>query len=174
MTPSAAVPHRKPLPFPRVHPAKTTCRWNFWARTGPYLIIDAAFSLVMAYFTWKQTWHPIAALVSAILLFWLWFAGCLLNAMLVYSNEYSFQQMDEWRRIGYGEAGLQAAIAACYLAMMGFAAKAVHEWRRNRARGSGADRRVDELVLEEREEGKRMGESEFVQRGDEGRGRPVV
>jgi hypothetical protein len=116
----------------------------------------------MAYFTWKQTWHPVAALVAAILLFGAWLAGCVINAIVVYSNEYAFQQLQEWRRIGYAEVGLQATLAACHLAMMGFAAKAVHEWRRNKTVRSGADRRVDELVLEERGEGKRMGERGFA------------
>ncbi|KAJ4360306.1 uncharacterized protein N0V89_000867 [Didymosphaeria variabile] len=141
--------------------------WAFWARTGVYLVIDAALSLVMAYFTWKEEWHPVAALVTAILVFGLWFAACFFNAIVAYSNEYWFKQSDQWQRIAYGEAGLQATIAACYLAMMGFAAKAVHEWRKvkiGKLSGYEADPRVDELDLEEREGIKCAEEPELVHR----------
>ncbi|KAF2442754.1 hypothetical protein P171DRAFT_474140 [Karstenula rhodostoma CBS 690.94] len=153
----------------------TSGPWAFWARTGIYLIIDAAFSLTIAYFIMRNNWHPVAALVTSILLFGLWFAGCVLNAFSVYNNEYYFKQMDEWRGIVYGEAGLQGTIAASYIVMTGFAAKAVHEWRKNKAGmnvKSQADRRVDELVLEERGEAKeRVSEGDFVQSGNEGQGR---
>ncbi|KAJ4291760.1 hypothetical protein N0V90_009655 [Kalmusia sp. IMI 367209] len=104
--------------------------YAFWARTGPYLLGDAVLSLVAAFLIHKEKWHPIAALVTAILAFGLWFAGCFLNSLIVYSNEYYFEEVDKWRNICYGEAALQALLAVCYLVMMGFAAKAVHEWRK--------------------------------------------
>ncbi|KAK7188288.1 hypothetical protein PSPO01_05479 [Paraphaeosphaeria sporulosa] len=148
--------------------------WFFWSRTGIYLIIDAVFSLAMAYFTWKNNWHPVAALVTSILLFCLWVAACLLNTFVVYSNEYSFKHLDEWRRIAYGESGLQATISVCYFVMMGFAAKAVHDWRKNKTGMGGRNRRVDELVLEGRGEAKgRVSDAEFVPYGHAEQGRTV-
>ncbi|KAL5414564.1 hypothetical protein PMIN04_008968 [Paraphaeosphaeria minitans] len=157
--------------------------WNFWSRTGIYLIIDAIVSLVMTYFTWKNNWHPIAALVTAILLSCAWLGACLLNTFVVYSNEYSFRHLDEWRRIAYGELGLQATISACYFVMMGFAAKTVHAWRKDKTEMGGrnrrtdefarkqADRRVDELALEGQRNAKgRASEVEVVHYGYWGTG----
>ncbi|KAL1598743.1 hypothetical protein SLS60_007884 [Paraconiothyrium brasiliense] len=147
--------------------------WAFWARTGVYLVIDAVLSLVMAYFTWKEKWHPLAALITAILAFGLWFAACLLNVMVVYSNEYWFRQSNDWQKIGYGEASLQATIAGCYFAMMGFAAKAVHEWRKmnnGKLRSYEANRKVEERELEDRERTKVAQEAKHVHgNGNEGR-----
>lgn len=80
--------------------------------------------------------------------------------MLAYYSEYSFKERDEWERIANGEAALQALMAACYLGMMGFAAKAVHVWRKNGKRPpKTAAQRVDELLMESREEGEWKGGS---------------
>lgn len=71
----------------------------------------------------------------------------------MYSNEFYFTRMDEWRRIGYGEAGLQGTIVACYMIMIGLAAKAVHVLRKNRKNVgtmNPAYNRVDEMALVER------------------------
>lgn len=127
-------------------------RWAFWTRTGIYIIIDAILSLTMAFFIWKEKWHPIAALVTSILASALWLAACFLNAFIAYSNEYWFLNMDAWRKIVYGEAGLQAVLVLCYWAMMGFAAKAVHEWRKvKNGRGNRASvRKADEVSLDDR------------------------
>jgi hypothetical protein len=80
----------------------------------------------------KQCWHPIAALTTSILWFGLWTVGTSFNVLVVTSNEISFESVDTWYKICYVESAIQAVFAAMYFVMMGFAALAVHEWRKER------------------------------------------
>jgi len=128
-------------------------RHNFWWRIGIFLLIDAIISLTLALLIYLGKLHPVTALVAAILAFGNWFAACFINVLLVYSNEISFPKLDDWRTLGYTEAVFQALIAVFYLAMMGYAAKAVHEWRKEKARrgirhDESADRHSQELEAE--------------------------
>lgn len=123
--------------------------YDFWSRHGPYLLIDAALSLSIAYCVYREIWHPVIALTTSILAFFLWTAGCLMNALLPYYSEYSFRQRSQWESISYGESAMQAIIALSYLTMMGFAAKAVHEWRKNSKNAqTSVERRADGMERE--------------------------
>lgn len=96
----------------------------------------------MAYFIHVQRWHPIAALVTSICWFGNWLAGLLLNLFTVMSNEISFYNDDKWYNICYAEVGFQTIFALLYVAMMVYAAIAVHRWRMEKL----ADERLLELT----------------------------
>ena len=144
---------------------RTTSPYDFWARHGPYLVIDAVLSLTMAFCVHKGWWRPVVALVTSILAFLMWFAAMLVNVLVVYYSEYSFPQRDEWGRMAYAEGAMQLLISFCYLAMMVFAIKAVRSWKKNGNRAPmSAEQRVDELRTEDRTK-RSADESEFAGRG---------
>ncbi|KAK3209279.1 hypothetical protein GRF29_69g1339304 [Pseudopithomyces chartarum] len=144
---------------------RSTSPYDFWARHGPYLVIDAALSLAMAFCIHKGRWGPVVALVTSILAFLMWFAAMLVNVLVVHYSEYSFPQRDEWERMAYAEGAMQLLIALCYLTMMVFAIKALRSWKKNGNRAPvSAEQRVDELRMEDQTKRSADG-SEFVGRG---------
>jgi hypothetical protein len=83
-------------------------------------------------------WHPIAALVTSILLPAPWLLGAMYNLLWPYGTEIYFENDDQWWALCWAEAGLQFVIVILYFVMAGYAAKAVHEWRKLR-KGSARD-----------------------------------
>ncbi|KAF1980323.1 hypothetical protein BU23DRAFT_594577 [Bimuria novae-zelandiae CBS 107.79] len=126
--------------------SRASTPYDFWARHGPYLLLDAALSLVSAWFIHRSKWHPVAALVTSVLAVCLWLCACLLNALLAYYSEYSFAERGEWEKIAYAQAAMQGLLVVCYAGMVGCAGKAVGVWKAER-RVRRAEERVGGLVM---------------------------
>lgn len=75
-------------------------------------------------------WHPVTALVTCIVWLGFWITGATLNLLVVESWEIAFNNVDSWRTMVQCEVGFQFLLALTYLAMMGWAAAAVHRWRK--------------------------------------------
>ncbi|CAI6333782.1 unnamed protein product [Periconia digitata] len=107
---------------------------EFWTRIGIALIPDVIITFVAIFCMLTQKWHPITALCSTVVLSALWLFCAVINSLITYSGETIYfanmDYRDRWDAMCFAETGLQAAIAVMYMVMMGFAAKAVHVWRK--------------------------------------------
>jgi hypothetical protein len=96
------------------------------------LVPDSAFIIATLILCATRRFHPITALVAAIVLFGLYVGTATCNSIAVVSAEVSFGARDTWSKICYAEAGVQVVIAFLHLAMAVYAGKAMHRWRKAR------------------------------------------
>lgn len=94
------------------------------------LVPDSAFTFATAILSATHYFHPISALVGAIILSGMYIIAASLNCIIVVSTEASFGARDTWSQLCYAEVGVQIVIGLLHAAMAVYASKAVHRWRR--------------------------------------------
>ncbi|KAF2264067.1 hypothetical protein CC78DRAFT_580810 [Lojkania enalia] len=99
------------------------------------LVADLLLTPTTYFLIYRNMYHPVTALVTSVVFFCLWLCGTLFNGFLAYSNELFFVKNTQWKNLCYGETGLQGVIDLLYGVMIGFAAVAVHRWRKGRKEG---------------------------------------
>ncbi|KAF2877534.1 hypothetical protein BDV95DRAFT_481972, partial [Massariosphaeria phaeospora] len=113
------------------HSRKGDQVYSFWLRIGLSLVPELLLTPCQIYSVATQRWHPVSALVTSLISCGLWACALSLNVMLVFSNETGFPNLSAWYDLCYTEAGLQGVIALIYLVLMGFAAAAVHRYKKD-------------------------------------------
>jgi hypothetical protein len=116
-----------------------------WLRICMVLVPDFAFIFATLILCATRRFHPITALIAAIILLGLYVTAALFNCLAVLSCEVYFEAIDTWSNICYAEVGVQGVIGILYIAMAVYAGKAVHRWRK--ARG-GALSGTEEFGME--------------------------
>ncbi|KAF2463339.1 uncharacterized protein BDR25DRAFT_298130 [Lindgomyces ingoldianus] len=111
------------------------------------LIPDTIHLPVQHYLLHTTHLHPVFALCSSLVFALLWLASALLGTFVTMFSEYGYKEQNAWDELCKAEFSLQYVVVVIYFVYMGFAAAAVHKWRRGR-RDVGAFESGVEVGLE--------------------------
>jgi hypothetical protein len=123
----------------------SNCSNDPWIRVSMALVPDAIFTFATAILCMTRCFHPITALVGAIILSGMYGSAASLNCLSVVANEVSFGARELWSRLCFAEVGVQVTITLLHIAMGVYASIAIHRWRKAK---QGALRGNEEFGLE--------------------------
>ncbi|KAF2120685.1 hypothetical protein BDV96DRAFT_595115 [Lophiotrema nucula] len=105
---------------------------SFFFRAFLALVPDTIHLPIAHILLHKNKLHPVGALVCGVIFFCLWVDSALWGIFTTTWSEYYNKDKNAWDELANMGSALQVVTALLYLAYMGYSAKAVHEWRKNK------------------------------------------